>query len=70
MQYISEEKYLAYNSKIFDLYEKIDEFDISRNVLDVTRIFNLIVSNSYYQEYSEFINIFITLIRGYEIKNN
>ena len=67
---ISEEKYLAYNSKIFDLYEKIDEFDISRNVLDVTRIFNLIVSNSYYQEYSEFINIFITLIRGYEIKNN
>lgn len=58
-----EQKYFVH--KINMLYKRLDKFDIPQNIVDVKRIFEIIASSEIYQQYDEFVNIFLVLVSGY-----
>lgn len=62
---INEEEYENFVQKINLLHENLDRFDIAQNILDVKRIFETIASSTTYQQYEEFVNIFLVLVSGY-----
>lgn len=77
MQYLKSEKdkgnldnrmYEQFVDKIELLEQSIDKFDIAKNILDVARIFEYLFSLPDYIRYSEFVNIFLVLITGYNGK--
>ena len=51
--------------KIELLDQSMDKFDIAKNILDVARIFEYLFSLPDYNNYPEFINIFLVLVTGY-----
>jgi len=57
-------------NKINLLEQSIDKFDIAKNVLDVARIFKELFSVSIYEEYPEFVDIFLVLVMGYNGEND
>lgn len=59
------ELYQNFIWKINSLNEHLGEFDIAKNIFDVERIFNYIVTSYDYDRYKEFTNIFLVLISGY-----
>ena len=64
--YIDEEQYMEYIWKINILYDNIDKFDISKNILDTKRIANLLIKSSEsYKNYQEFLELFLILLSGY-----
>lgn len=68
---ITDDEYSEYIWKIEELEKNMSKFDISKNILDVKRIFDLLVSQGDYSCYPEFANLFIALVSGYnsEVKN-
>lgn len=52
--------------KINMLNNNLDKFDISKNILDVKRIFETLTNSNDYSTYSEFVNIILVLISGYK----
>lgn len=64
---LSDEKYQCFVSKINVLNDNMDKFDISKNMLDVKRIFNYIVNDIDYIKYEEFTKIFVVLVSGYNV---
>ena len=78
MQYLKSEKdnenidevmYEQLVDKIEFLDRSMDKFDIAKNILDVARIFERLFSLPDYNNYPEFVNIFLVLITGYNGKN-
>lgn len=66
---LSKEKYQCFVSKINVLNENMDRFDISKNVLDVKRIFGYIINEVDYIQYEEFTKIILVLVSGYNIND-
>lgn len=65
---IGETTYEEFVWKIESLKKNLHRFDISKNVEDVTRIFNLLTNDEYYEKYPEFTNMFCVLVSGYNYK--
>ncbi|MEK4529875.1 hypothetical protein NST38_31200 [Paenibacillus sp. FSL H8-0104] len=51
--------------KIEDLKKSLHHFDISKNIDDVARIFNILIDDEYFIKYPEFTNMFCVLVSGY-----
>lgn len=51
--------------EIESLKKNLYRFYISKNVEDVTRKFNLLANDEYYEKYPEFTNMFYVLVSGY-----
>lgn len=64
---ISNEEQENLVQKINMLYKNLDKFDIAQNILDVKRIFEIIAACKIYQQYDEFVNIFLALVSGYNL---
>lgn len=64
---IDEEEHENFVQKINMLHKSLDKFDIAQNILDVKRIFETIAGSKTYQEYDEFLNIFLVLVSGYNL---
>ncbi len=62
---IDEEEHENFVQKINMLYKSLDKFEISQNIFDVKRIFEEIKDSRTYQQYEEFVNIFLVLVSGY-----
>ena len=65
---LDEEMYEQLVDKIELLDRSMDKFDIAKNILDVARIFEYLFSLPDYNNYPEFVNIFLVLITGYNWK--
>ena len=66
---LSEEKYQCFVRKINLLNDNMDKFHISKNMVDVKKIFNQIVNNIDYTKYEEFTKIFVVLVSGYNVND-
>ncbi len=62
---IDENYYSNFVYKINTLYESLDKFDISKNILDTTRISNCLIDDKNAKNYPDFIHIFSVLVNGY-----
>lgn len=62
---ITDDEYNGYILKIKALEKYMSNFDISKNILDIKRIFNCLITEEDYLCYPEFVNIFLVLVSGY-----
>lgn len=67
--YITKQYHTIFLQKINNLSKYLGHFDISRNIMDTKRIFQLLCTDNVINEYQEFINIFSILIKGYDTIN-
>lgn len=67
--YITKQYHTTFLQKINNLSKYLGHFDISRNIMDTKRIFQLLCTDNVINEYQEFINIFSILIKGYDTIN-
>lgn len=69
-KYINDEEYRYFVEKIDLLNSQISKFDISKNIFDTKRIFELLITDENYKNYSEFVELFFVLLSGYNVENN
>ena len=67
--YITKQYHTIFLQKINNLSKYLGHFDISRNIMDTKRIFQLLCPDNVINEYQEFINIFSIMIKGYDTIN-
>lgn len=65
---LDETSYEHYLWKLEKLNKNLHLFDISENIDDVARIFNILIKDEYFTRYPEFTNLFCVLVSGYNYK--
>lgn len=65
---IDENQYIIFIDKINILNNSLDKFDISNNIIDTARIFQILSTDVGAKEYEEFMHIFSVLVNGYRVE--